>query len=124
MTQNLNIQLPGYVIHNQKTCMFSRGGDRIGKNPKIWNNLGHVKNHLNLAIYMRYGEYKDLTKPHVISIQYPYCKDFNQWTVYNIHTNQIEFMVSDYYKQKTEALKNEDMKRYSRECIVQLPEES
>ena len=47
--------LKGYAIYNPATGLYSRGGWRDGgpkwsKNPKIWSDIGPLKNHLNMII--------------------------------------------------------------------------
>lgn len=50
------IELPvlkGYIIYDKETKLFSRGGSGPKwrtKNPKIWSNIGHLKNHLRMFI--------------------------------------------------------------------------
>jgi len=45
-------ELKGFVIYNPANGLFSRGGSapRWDKKPKIWNNIGHLKNHLHAAL--------------------------------------------------------------------------
>lgn len=49
--------LKGWAIFNPKTGLWSKGGTgpEWRKSPKIWANMGHLKNHLNLFIHTHYA---------------------------------------------------------------------
>ncbi len=55
---NFPIILKGYAIFNPATGLWSKGGTgpRWAKNPKIWSNIGHVKNHLLLFVNRQYPD--------------------------------------------------------------------
>jgi hypothetical protein len=52
-------ELKGFVIFNPDNDLFSGGGQYPPwrKKPKIWGNIGHVKNHLLVAL--DHGAYRD-----------------------------------------------------------------
>jgi hypothetical protein len=65
MTVKFPIVLKGYAIFNPSTGLWSRGGTgpKWGKNPKIWSNVGHLKNHLNQFVHRQYPDrWNDLQK--------------------------------------------------------------
>jgi hypothetical protein len=65
MTVKFPIVLKGYAIFNPSTGLWSRGGvdPKWGKNPKIWSNVGHLKNHLNQFVHRQYPDrWNDLQK--------------------------------------------------------------
>lgn len=48
----------GYAIYNPVTELWSRGGTGPKwnkKSPKVWTNIGHLKNHLALHVTGSYG---------------------------------------------------------------------
>lgn len=52
------LKLEGYAIYQPSTGLWSKGGTDRGlkKKPKIWSNIGHLKNHLNLGITFAYRQ--------------------------------------------------------------------
>lgn len=55
------IILKGYAIFNPTTGLWSKGGYKgWSKNPKIWSNIGHLKNHLLLFIHVQYTHDRNL----------------------------------------------------------------
>lgn len=50
------LKIEGYCICNPKTGLYSKGGysPKWKKKPKIWSNIGHLKNHLNMFVNMDY----------------------------------------------------------------------
>lgn len=86
----MDFQLPkpkGYIIYDPETGLYSRGGDFNGwkKNPKIWANIGHLKNHFNLFISSD-GK----------STQYNRCPYKGHEEVYDIVTNTKLGTVKEY----------------------------
>ena len=77
----------GYVIFNPQTQMFAKGGystiNRWSKRPKIWRNIGHVKNHLAMYVNRAYNyvDGRQYCKLHISSI-YDGCE------VVDINTDQ------------------------------------
>lgn len=85
-------EIKGFVIYNTKTQLFSSGGcyPRWKKKPKIWSDVGHLKNHLSQLIrngYQTYyfdDVYKDaiildmLTKKESDIKIYEYLEDFSK----------------------------------------------
>ena len=51
-----------FKIRDKKTGKFSTGGvyPRFTKSGKAWMHIGHVKNHLNVVMYTKSYEGKDL----------------------------------------------------------------
>lgn len=52
------IILKGYAIFNPATGLWSKGGTgpKWAKNPKIWSNIGPLKNHINQFVSRQYPD--------------------------------------------------------------------
>ena len=97
----MNIPKPvvkGFVIYNPKTQLFSRGGygPRWSKTPKIWSNIGHMKNHIGVAISTYpYGRRDNTTKEIPLNECYVDC------VVYDVSTDsETNFNIYGYVKER------------------------
>jgi hypothetical protein len=50
-------KLKGYIIFNTVTGEYGRKGGEFGKTPKIWADIGPLKNAINQFVVCRYGEW-------------------------------------------------------------------
>lgn len=111
MKINVPVKLEGFVIYNRSTQMYSRGGVNKrklwSKKPKVWQNIGHVKNHLWMFITRRYvwewqhssngGGISHNTPPsnHHIDVD----KVYNDSVVVNVATGDVVFECLTYLRQ-------------------------
>lgn len=73
-----------YKIRNKNTGLFSKGGQnpRFTKNGKTWNNLGHVKTHLNLhtgSAYYGRGRVNQAYLDSIEVVEYNFVA-YGEWT--------------------------------------------
>jgi hypothetical protein len=86
----------GFVIHNPKTGLYSRGGwnvqDIWSLTPKIWETFGDVKTHIKFVLDAGFNFVDETCYVHRIYIG---CK------VINVETNEIlDFDPTEYYVKK------------------------
>ena len=116
------IEVNGYVIYDEDEQTFSKGGieTRFGKTPKIYKNIGHLKNHLNMHVGTRYGylqrnyNMEGITLDYSVTISVSDTYKDRNCNVYDIKTNKIVMSVTDYFNQKISELKNKEISRYHR----------
>lgn len=88
-------KLEGYVIYNPEKELFSSGGTnpKWQKKPKIWGNLGHLKNHLHMAIGPHPAYYEDKVRK--------VCTVYKGCVVINIVTQEtLDFDIYEYVLEK------------------------
>jgi hypothetical protein len=91
------IIITGYVILDSETNLYSGGSSppRWGKKPKIWSNIGHLKNHLNLVLTCNMS-HDLISKIHYIKIP-SYYRNSN---VYDLTGNIVNFDIHEYLLEK------------------------
>lgn len=97
-------KLEGYVIWNPDNGKFSRGGYqpvKWTKNGKIWSQIGHLKNHIYLAIIATRYERKEF----ILRNDYKGCIVYDVATgqpanidIYEIARKKVEKEISGYFK--------------------------
>ena len=114
------LEVKGYVIYDENEQTFCNGGmsGKFSKTPKIYKNIGHIKNHLNQHISTVYDGYKNPTRSIILSVSK--CYKNRTCNVYDITTNKIVFSVSDFFKQKLTELRDKQITiyRYAPENIT------
>jgi hypothetical protein len=90
-------ELKGFVIYNPANQLFSGGGSmpKWKKKPKIWANIGHLKNHLLGALDRGCPRdyYSSPVKKYEVSSVYFGCE------VYDIINDQkIDFDIYEYFE--------------------------
>lgn len=97
-------KLEGYAIYNPATGLWSKGGTGHDwkKKPKIWSNIGHLKNHLNLGIFARYSnKWNDEPCSHfIISNRYNGCVVIDVTTGNALDPNWINEYYFDYIRRQ------------------------
>jgi hypothetical protein len=105
-------KLQGYVIYNPATEKFSKGGygPKWGNTPKIWTNIGHLKNHLNYAA-CRYGYGHNENSVIVMKYIYQGC------VVLDITTkSDINFDIEGYIREDFEK----SYQKRKQNCVLEL----
>lgn len=99
------LKLEGYAIYNPSTGLWSRGGTGPNlwkKKPKIWSNIGHLKNHLNLSIHCEYAnQWNKVERSHFnISARYSGCVVIDVTTGNPLDSNWINEYYFDYIRRQ------------------------
>lgn len=93
-----------YVIFDPNTGLYSKGGSYKvwRKKPKVWANIGHLKNHLNMFLDYR-GEI------------YGGCPYQGHEEVHDIIAKEKLWTVRDYYWARAEKSRLESIERTVRD---------